>query len=48
MNPSPSTKSCLNEGCTGTKPRSLLNEMRRRQKDGVVTRSLGAASVLSC
>jgi hypothetical protein len=39
MNPAPSIKSCLNEGCTGTKPRSLLNEMRRgKQKYGVVIR----------
>lgn len=37
MNPAPSTKSYLNEGCTGRNPRSLLNEMRRRkQKYSVV------------
>ncbi len=42
MNPAPATKSCLNDGYTGTKPQSLLNEMRRRkQKHGVVTIPLG-------
>jgi hypothetical protein len=54
----PSTKVYLVEGCKGTQPRSLLNEMRRRkQKYGMVSIPLrrdrlcvgtgqGAASVL--
>lgn len=50
MTLAPSIKSRLIEGCTGTKPRSLLNELRRRkQKYVVVTKCVGtgqgAASV---